>query len=71
MTTKVTSVRGNVSLLKLQFCLEQPSAFHRKKHLSVNYVMYLIDLHLCFPQLPFITLHVTFQLQVVVLKAAD
>lgn len=32
---------------------------------------YLVDLHLCFPQLPFIALQVPLQLQVVVLKAAD
>lgn len=33
--------------------------------------IYLVDLHLCFPQLPFIALQVTLELQVVVLKAAD
>lgn len=38
---------------------------------TMNHVIYLIDLHLCFPQLPLVALHITFQLQVVVLKAAD
>lgn len=33
--------------------------------------VYLVDLHLCFPQLPFIALQVPLQLQIVVLKAAD
>lgn len=36
----------------------------------MNHV-HLVDLHLSFPQLPFIALQVTLELQVVVLKAAD
>lgn len=38
--------------------------------IHMNHI-YLVDLHLCFPQLPFIALQVTLELQVVVLKAAD
>lgn len=43
----------------------------RKEHLYLDQVVYLVDLHLCFPQLPLVALHVTFQLQVVVLQAAN
>lgn len=32
---------------------------------------YLVNLHLCFSELPLVALHVTFQLVVVVLEAAD
>lgn len=72
-TVDKTSER-NVSLLMFQFCLEPLIEFYWMKHskrLSMNHVIYLVDLHLCFPQLPLIALHITFQLQVVVLKAAD
>lgn len=37
----------------------------------VNDVTYLVDLQLRFPQFPLVALHVAFQLQVMVLEAAD
>lgn len=57
-TTKVSKNMAENHGMKVSTCIH------------MNQV-YLVDLHLGFPQLPFIALQVTLELQVVVLKAAD
>lgn len=72
--SKGTLASCNASLVMFWWSSENPFGSHGIKHIThlmVIQVIYLIDLHLGFPQLPLVALNVPLQLQVVVLKAAD